>query len=170
MNFMMCQNVFLNQNLPSNTLSNDTKKIEEVRLFIFNQMQKTRDVLVLYDMCSCLQNVDNKGWYCCRYMYSCIIFHCIAWWGSTAIIAPINVLESDWLLEISFPKDITRGESGTTFWGALLFSFCTSRCRDYVVQSSRCFITVGGHFLVSFSLENLDHFSFLPLKCLPKLS
>lgn len=64
MNFMMCQNMFLNQNLPSNTLSYDTKKIEEVRLFIFNQMQKTRDVLVLYDMCSCLQNVDNKGWYC----------------------------------------------------------------------------------------------------------
>lgn len=78
MNFLMCQNMFLTQNLPSDTLSYDTKKIEEVRLFIFNQMQKTRDVLVLY-MCSCLQNVDNKAWHCCRYMYSRIIFHCIAW-------------------------------------------------------------------------------------------
>lgn len=169
MNFLMCQNMFLTQNLPSNTLSYDTKKIEEVRLFIFNQMQKTRDVLVLY-MCSCLQNVDNKAWHCCRYMYSHIIFHCIAWWGATDTIAPINVLESCWLLVISFPKDINRVESGTAFWSALLFSFCTSRCRDYVVQSSRYFITVGGHFVVSFSLENLDHFSFLPLKCLPELS
>lgn len=79
MNFMMCQNMFLTQNLPSKTLSYDTEKIEEVRLFLFNQMQKTRNVLVLYDMCSCLQNVDIKGWDCCRYIYSHIICHCIAW-------------------------------------------------------------------------------------------
>lgn len=52
MNFLMFQNMFLTQSLPSNTLSYDTKKIEEVRLFIFNQMQKTREVLVLYEhMC-----------------------------------------------------------------------------------------------------------------------
>lgn len=112
---MMCQNMFLTQNLPSKTLSYDTEKTEEVRLFLFNQMQKTRNVLVLYDMCSCPQNVDIKGWDWCRGMYSCIICHCIAWWRSIDIIAPINVLESDWLLMISFPKDINKVDSGTAF-------------------------------------------------------
>lgn len=123
-------------------------------------MQKTRDVLVLYDMCSCLENVDNKGWYCCRYIYSCIIFHCIAWWGSTATIAPINVLESDWLLEISFPKDISRGESGTTFWGALLFSFCTSYVQRLCCTELKMFYHCWWSLLGKFLTRELGSFFF----------